>query len=491
MDRIQMIEEKIANDTTLFEEEIKYYISVAQNNPEKLYNIGELYYDGICVEQNYQKAIEYYKKAAELGSVDALKELGVMYGEGIGVEQDYKKAFEYYEQAAKRGNAVALNNLGYMYQHGEGVEQDFEKAKKLYEKAAEQGISGAVSNLGYMYYNGEGVEQDYKKAIELFEKATEQGNEIAKRSIMRYRYSNGERIEYAQLFFLEGEFHKNDSYYEKIKKRIGDGEEIISVKSLIDLTHIQIPKGCQDNNKIKDLIIKAILDFLNEKGDNTIINIRQVKDLRASVADDFYTVFDFKKIINIYKKILDCIDLNQNQEDIFMQIYIKLGLMISYDFDAALPGIREKRSVSRNLMVLLNKKGVCRGYAVILKNILDIVGIESNILHSRVVDDKTGHAFNQVKINGKWYYCDLTGDNTQIKKNEKMAFCLKSRESFVTDLFHEAMDKKQEHESNEDYSNVQRLFWKNKFKLFINNFRAPLEQLIEPAGIKEAGGRSI
>ena len=141
-------------------------------------------------------------------------------------------------------------------------------------------------------------------------------------------------------------------------------------------------------------------------------------------------------------------------------------------------------------MVLLNKKGVCRGYAVILKNILDIVGIESNILHSRFSDDKTGHAFNQVKINGKWYYCDLTGDNTQIKRNEKMAFCLKSRESFVTDLYHDAIDKEQEHESNEDYSNVQRLFWKNRFKLFKNNFRAPLEQLIEPAGIKEDGGMS-
>ncbi len=490
MDRIKKIEEKITRAIILSEAEINYYISSAQNNPEKLYNIGQLYYDGICVEQNYQKAIEYYEKAAEQGIPEAISILGYMYDVGLGVKQDFEKAKKLYEKAAEQGISGAISNLGYMYENGLGVKQDFEKAKKLYEKAAEQGNSVAISNLGFMYHYGMGVEQDSEKAIELFEKSAKQGNEGAKRSIMRYRYSNGERIEYAQLFFLEGVFHKNDSYYEKIKKRICDGEEIISVKSLIDLTRIQIPKGCQDNNKIKDHIIKAILDFLNEKDDNTIINIRQVKDLRASVADDFYTVFDFKKIINIYKKILDCIDLNQNQEDIFMQIYIKLGLMISYDFDAAAPGILEKRSVSRNLMVLLNKKGVCRGYAVILKNILDIVGIESNILHSRPVDDKITHAFNQVKINGKWYYCDLTGDNTQIKKNEKMAFCLKSRESFVTVLSHEAMDKKQEHESNEDYSNVQRLFWKNKFKLFINKLIMPIEQLIEPAGIKEDGGKS-
>lgn len=75
-----------------------------------------------------------------------------------------------------------------------------------------------------------------------------------------------------------------------------------------------------------------------------------MKDLTFSSITDFYTVSDLKKIVNVYKKFFDGIDLNQNQEDIFMQIYIKLALMISYDHDALKKHENEKRSTSRNLM---------------------------------------------------------------------------------------------------------------------------------------------
>lgn len=152
------------------------------------------------------------------------------------------------------------------------------------------------------------------------------------------------------MFLLEEDAHEDDLYYEKIKKMIADGGKIISVKALTDLDQIQIPRDVQDNNKIKDYIIKSLLEFFNEKKDDTVINIRQMKDLTFSSITDFYTVSDLKKIVNVYKKFFDGIDLNQNQEDIFMQIYIKLALMISYDHDALKKHENEKRSTSRNLM---------------------------------------------------------------------------------------------------------------------------------------------
>lgn len=185
-----------------------------------------------------------------------------------------------------------------------------------------------------MYYDGVGVKHDYKKAIEYYEKAAELGNKRSKKIIMRYRYAKEEKIEYNELFLLEEDAHEDDLYYEKIKKMIADGGKIISVKALTDLDQIQIPRDVQDNNKIKDYIIKSLLEFFNEKKDDTVINIRQMKDLTFSSITDFYTVSDLKKIVNVYKKFFDGIDLNQNQEDIFMQIYIKLDLMISYDHDA-------------------------------------------------------------------------------------------------------------------------------------------------------------
>ena len=167
--------------------------------------------------------------------------------------------------------------------------------------------------------------------------------------------------------------------------------------------------------------------------------------------------------------------------------------MISYDYDAVEKHKKAKASTSRNLMVFLNKKGVCKGYAVILKNILDIVGIKSNILISKASDGDISHVFNQVEINGKWYYCDMTWDVKHMKKG-KVLYCLKSKKSFISSvigqIYHENESSLFEHEANDDYPNAQRLFKKNRFKLFLKGFNLPLNQLIEPAGIKEDGGRS-
>ena len=44
MDRIQEIKKKIESEEMLSDEEINHYISVAQNDPEKLYELCNLYY---------------------------------------------------------------------------------------------------------------------------------------------------------------------------------------------------------------------------------------------------------------------------------------------------------------------------------------------------------------------------------------------------------------------------------------------------------------
>ena len=51
MNRIQEIQNKIALKEKLSKEEIEYYINIAQNDPQRLYEIGSIYYTGICVEQ--------------------------------------------------------------------------------------------------------------------------------------------------------------------------------------------------------------------------------------------------------------------------------------------------------------------------------------------------------------------------------------------------------------------------------------------------------
>ncbi len=63
-------------------------------------------------------------------------------------EGEYDKAFEYYTKAAKLGDLTAHFNIGVMYRDGEGVEKDEEKEVYHLEKAAIGGHPDARYNLG-------------------------------------------------------------------------------------------------------------------------------------------------------------------------------------------------------------------------------------------------------------------------------------------------------------------------------------------------------
>jgi len=145
--------------------------AAGNGDPEAAYYLGESYYNGWGVPQDYAKAKKSYEKAAAKGSADAMFSLGSMYGGGHGVVEDDPKAKKWYEKAVIAGSPGAMNDLGVMYDNGHGVAKDQAKAKDLFEKAAAAGNAMAMYNLGLMYHDGEGLAQDYAKAKELFEKA--------------------------------------------------------------------------------------------------------------------------------------------------------------------------------------------------------------------------------------------------------------------------------------------------------------------------------
>ena len=58
------------------------------------------------------------------------------------------KALELWRRAAELGDYMAQCNIGYAYHLGEGVEVDKEKAKHYYELAAIGGSVSARDNLG-------------------------------------------------------------------------------------------------------------------------------------------------------------------------------------------------------------------------------------------------------------------------------------------------------------------------------------------------------
>jgi len=83
-----------------------------QGNASTQYNLGWMYDNGEGVPQDYEKAVKWYRLAAEQGYSLAQLGLGVMYDNGKGVPQDYQEAVKWYRRAAEQGNAAAQYNLG-------------------------------------------------------------------------------------------------------------------------------------------------------------------------------------------------------------------------------------------------------------------------------------------------------------------------------------------------------------------------------------------
>lgn len=89
------------------------------------------------------RAFEWFGKAAAQGDADALFELGQLYAQGLGTKQDFGKAAECYAQAAGQGNAKAAFNLGFLSAHGQGLEQDYAKAYQWYRVSEMRGYAPA------------------------------------------------------------------------------------------------------------------------------------------------------------------------------------------------------------------------------------------------------------------------------------------------------------------------------------------------------------
>ena len=85
---------------------------------------------------DYAGAAEFYRRAAEQGSIEADMLLGSLLQRGLGVDRDEARAVGLYSKAAETGNPEALRRLAISYELGSGVPQDVNHASQLYETAA-------------------------------------------------------------------------------------------------------------------------------------------------------------------------------------------------------------------------------------------------------------------------------------------------------------------------------------------------------------------
>ena len=78
-----------------------------QEMAASLYQQGEQYYSN----QEYGKAVECFRRSAELGDAEGQYGLGVCYAEGTGVEKNEQEAVKWYRKAAEWGDAAAQKHL--------------------------------------------------------------------------------------------------------------------------------------------------------------------------------------------------------------------------------------------------------------------------------------------------------------------------------------------------------------------------------------------
>jgi TonB family protein len=162
--------------------------------------LGDSYYYGKEVTQDYKQAVYWYKKAAEQGDVKARCQLGFCYFKGEGVTQDYQQAIYWFKNSAAPKDRLVLGYplaqlaLGFCYYNGEGVAKDDEQAVFWWYKAAIQGDEEALSLLGWCYDAGIGVDRDLEEAAYCFKKAAEKGHLKAQKAIGECYY-NGKGVD--------------------------------------------------------------------------------------------------------------------------------------------------------------------------------------------------------------------------------------------------------------------------------------------------------
>ena len=103
------------------------------------------------------------KLRANSGSVKAQFELGQMFYNGRDVPQDYFEAIKWFKMAAEKGVSEAQYILGEIYSMGLGVQSNQTEAIKYYSMAAEQGDINSQLFLGDSYFFGRITVQDMLK----------------------------------------------------------------------------------------------------------------------------------------------------------------------------------------------------------------------------------------------------------------------------------------------------------------------------------------
>jgi len=240
--------------------------------------IALLYVDGIGAPKNYSEAFRWANLGAQKNDLNSLYVLGLINQQGLGRPPSALDAINYFRRAADLGNIVALFNMGQIYAFSPDVSyRNFNDAVKFLNQSLDKGYKPANRSLGILYSIGSGdIGPNPEKALPYLEAAyqLDPNDKLVKKLLVeayssivlgdgRYRNVTKAQQEKAQIFIKEL-VDKDDPYwyYYGIKDAWGGYKRPFNKQLALELTMLGIKKSDQDLNQ--DLIRQAWLLF-NDK----------------------------------------------------------------------------------------------------------------------------------------------------------------------------------------------------------------------------------
>ncbi len=145
-----------------------------QGHAEAMDFVGFTYLRGNVIPRRPVVAFGYFQAAAE-ESAQAAFNLGQCYFGAQGTEQDCEKALIWWEKAAERGHGRAAAAAAMAWLSGEGVPSDPARARRLAERAAELNDPSGLVLLGELHFREgdlEAAKANWAKAAQLHPTAT-------------------------------------------------------------------------------------------------------------------------------------------------------------------------------------------------------------------------------------------------------------------------------------------------------------------------------
>ncbi|MBD5271193.1 MAG: sel1 repeat family protein [Bacteroides sp.] len=139
------------------------------------FQLGELFYAGLGVQQDIEEAVKWYKISADNGHPESSFYCGYAYNIGQGFPKDFAKALKYYYQASDYIPNANLR-IGLLLREGLGEQKNEVKAYEYIKKGAEMGCAESQYSLAFGYLNGYGnLPVNKQKALTWMRKAADQG----------------------------------------------------------------------------------------------------------------------------------------------------------------------------------------------------------------------------------------------------------------------------------------------------------------------------